>query len=801
MARTFQTAAVIGAGVMGAAIAAHLANAGLRVWLLDVVPEELTPEEAAQGLTIRSPQVRNRLAARALERLRTAKPPALFTPDTVRRIQVGNLADDLPRLRECDWVIEAVVEDLDVKRSLWENVEPYLRPDAVASTNTSGLSIRAIAEGRTAGFRQQFFGTHFFNPPRYMKLVEVIPGPDTNPERIDEFCRFAERVLGKGVVVAKDTPNFIANRIGTYGVAVTLAEMERFGFGIDDVDAITGPVMGRPKSATFRTLDMVGLDTFLHVADHMAAAASAAWERQAFSVPAWVRQMAERGWLGEKSGQGFYRRVQEAGSTDIQVIDPATLTYGPRRKFRSPVMQAAAAAPAAAERIRLLVQSPEDAGRFAWAVLKRVLLYTAHRQFEMADDIQAVDRAMRWGFNWDLGPYEVWDAIGLVPSVERMKLEGEDVPEWVLQWIAAGRTSFYVQDTGGIVCCPAVGGGRKVLEARPEHISLDSLKQAGCTVRSNPGASLIDIGDGVACLQFHSPKQAIGTDVLQMLAWAADEAEVHWEGLVIAGDAPHFSVGANLMLMLMEAEDGNWDEIDRTIRLFHQTVMRLKYLAKPVVAAPYGRVLGGGAEICLSSHRMVAAAETYMGLVETGVGLIPAGGGTKEMLIRAVESVPPGTAARLDPFVQRAFETIALAKVSTSAADAKQLGYLRAADTITMNADERVYRAKQMVLGMARAGFRPPEETPVPVIGEDGAAALKVGVYLLRESRRITEHDAKIAHHLIRILTGGSVPRGTLVSERYLLDLEREAFLSLVGEPKTQQRMRHMLATGKPLRN
>lgn len=801
MTRQMRKAAVLGAGVMGAAIAAHLANVGIPVLLLDIVPNQLTGEEASKGLTLESKAVRNRFATKGLESAKKAKPAAFYSGDDVRLIEIGNFTDDLGRLAECDWVIEVVVENLGVKQQLLSNVEKVVRKDAIVSSNTSGISITEMVKDCELDFRRRFLGTHFFNPPRYMKLLELIPGPDTDPEILQYMRTFGERVLGKGVVFAKDTPNFIANRIGTYGLLVTLEAMEKHGFGVDEVDAVTGPAMGRPKSATFRTLDLVGLDTFVHVAKNVQTSVRDEVEKQAFTVPGYMEQMVANRWLGEKTGQGFFKRERTATGKEILALDVKTLEYRPRNKLKSPSLDQAKAAQSAAKKLQALVYGKDSAALFAWDVLKKVLLYTAEKQSEIAADIVAVDNAMKWGFNWDLGPYETWDAIGVGKSVERMRQEGEQIPEFVEQLLASGKTTFYERIQGEVPGFYVNQGQFLKMEEAKEYISLARLKEQGKLVRKNSGASLIDMGDGVACLEFHSVKQAIGTDVVQMVDYAVQEVSSNWNALVIGNQAQNFCVGANLMMMLMEAQDENWDELNLAVHQFQQAMLRLKYLNKPVVAAPFAMALGGGAEVCFPADRIQASAETYMGLVEVGVGLIPGGGGNKEVLLRAIEGVPSGIEERLDSFVRHAFENIALAKVSTSAKDARKLGLLRATDGISVNPDYLLYDAKQVALGMANSGYQTRTPQLIPVVGESGAAVLKVGIYGMKRSGFISEHDEKIAHQLIRVLTGGPVARGTFVTEQYLLDLEREAFLSLIGEPKTQQRMQHMLTKGTPLRN
>ncbi|KPV43652.1 3-hydroxyacyl-CoA dehydrogenase [Alicyclobacillus ferrooxydans] len=786
---------------MGAAIAAHLANVGLSVRLLDIVPSELTKEEAAKGLTLESPAVRNRFAQNGLNAAKKAKPASFYRAADAAKIELGNFEDDLAKIADCDWVIEAVVENLAIKQSLFERVEKFASKDAIVSSNTSGISIAEMVKDRSPEFKGRFLGTHFFNPPRYMQLLELVPGPDTDPSIIEEMKTFGGRVLGKGVVLAKDTPNFIANRIGTYGLLVTLEAMKKFELGVDEVDAITGPAMGRPKSATFRTLDLVGLDTFFHVAKNVGQNVTEDWEKAAFEVPAYIEKMLENRWLGEKTGQGFFKRVKSAAGAEIMALDLDSFEYRPRKKLKSASLDASKAAKGSAAKLQALVYGKDAAGQFAWDVLKRVLLYTANKQSEIADDIVAVDNAMKWGFNWDLGPYETWDAIGVAQSVERMRAEGETIPSFVEELLTSGHSSFYARAKGEV---PRFYVGKdefRGVEEPKEVISLARLKEQGKVIKQNAGASLVDLGDGVACLEFHSPKQAIGADIIQMIDVATKEVSANWQALVIGNQASNFCVGANLMMMLMEAQDENWDELNMTVHQFQQSAMKLKYLDKPVVAAPFAMALGGGAEMCFPADHVQAAAESYIGLVEVGVGLIPGGGGNKEVLIRAIEGVPDGVDTRLDPFVQKAFENVAMAKVSTSARDAQDLGYLRKTDGVTANRDFLLYDAKQAALGLVQAGYTPKQQKPIPVVGESGAALLKIGVFGMKTAGYVSSHDVKIAHKLIHVLTGGSVTRGTLVSEQYLLDLEREAFLSLVGEPKTQARMQHMLTTGKPLRN
>ncbi|MEK0312935.1 3-hydroxyacyl-CoA dehydrogenase/enoyl-CoA hydratase family protein [Cohnella sp. 56] len=799
MTSTITKAAVIGSGVMGAAIAAHLANAGIRCLLLDVVPSALTAEEEAAGLTLAAAAVRSRLARAAIARLSASNPALLYDDAFASRIEPGNIEDDLHRIKDVDWVVEAIVERLDVKRGLLERIERHWRPGVVVSSNTSGISIREMAAGRGEAFRRHFLGTHFFNPPRYMKLLELVPGPDTDPQVVRRMALFAERVLGKGVVVAKDTPNFIANRIGTYGLLVTLQEMEAGGFSVSEIDAVTGPAMGRPKSATLRTLDLVGIDTFLHVACNVRDKTDDPAEKAVFEPPRLLEELAARGWTGEKAGAGFYKKKKSAGGSEILSLDPAAMTYfAPSASPSGASLEAAKAAKGAKEKTKALLGGGDRYAALAWRILKQTLLYTADKAEEIADSIADIDKAMKWGFSWELGPFELWDAIGLVPSAARMEAEGATLPAWVKAWIAAGHTSFYRQEGGRAAY--ACRGEYRDAEQPPETISLRALKAQGKVVRGNAGASLIDIGDGVAALEFHSRSNAIGGDILTMIEQSVEEVRANYDALVIANEGRNFCVGANLLLLLMEAQDEGWDEIDGIIRLFQDTMTKLKRFEKPVVAAPHRMTLGGGVEACLPADEVVMFAETYFGLVETGVGLIPAGGGCKELTLR-ISQANPEPDIDLQPHINRLFLNIGTAKVSASAHDAKRLGFLRERDRVVLSQDRLVFEAKQSALRLASAGIEPPLPQRIRVVGRDGKAVLKLGALGMRQSGQISDHDLLIAGKLAHVLAGGDVPAGTWVTEQHMLDLEREAFLSLCGEPKTQRRMQHMLAVGKALRN
>jgi len=800
MERKIKKAAVIGAGVMGAGIAAHLANVGIPTYMLDIVSKTLTPEEEKKGLTLENPEVRNRLSANAKAALLKAKPAALYQAESADLITIGNMEDHLDYLSEADWIIEVVVENIKIKKIVLETIEQYRKPGAIVSSNTSGVSINDMVEGRSEEFKKHFLGTHFFNPPRYMKLLEIIPSNDTDPTIVDFMGNFSEKVLGKGVVMAKDTPNFIANRIGTYGLMVTIHEMVKTGMRPDDVDAITGPLMGRPKSASFRTLDMVGIDTFVHVANNVLDVTKDEEEKQAFTMPKFVLEMVDKGWIGDKNKQGFYKKVKSEKGKEILVLDYNTMEYVPRQKIKSATIEMAKQGKTLQDKMRALIYGKDEVSLFAWNTLKKVLLYSADKLGEIADDIVNIDNAMKWGFNWELGPFEIWDAIGVEKSVARMKEEGEIIPDYVTNLLEQGKSGFYSKSETKKFYV-SLRGEQEEIVASPEILSLADLKEQKKVIKSNAGASLIDIGDDVALLEFHSPNNAIASDIVSMINQSVDEVSKNYRGLVIGNQGKNFSVGANLMLILMEAQDENWEEIDLMVRMFQDANMKLKYADKPVVAAPFGMTLGGGTEVTFGADQVQAAAETYMGLVEVGVGVIPAGGGTKELLYRNMEGVPDDIKVDLQPFVNRAFETIALAKVSTSAREAQKLGYLRKTDRVSVNRDHQLHDAKQAVLALDAMGYQPPLPKKIKVVGETGFSTLRLGIYTFKVSNMISDHDKKIAEKLAFILSGGNVPQGTLVTEQYLLDLEREAFMSLVGEPKTQERMQYMLTKGKPLRN
>ncbi|MBB6445043.1 3-hydroxyacyl-CoA dehydrogenase/enoyl-CoA hydratase family protein [Bacillus benzoevorans] len=794
MVTDIRTAAVLGSGVMGSGIAALLANSGISVLLLDRVPSRLTETEKEQGFTLQDSKVRNRLSENALKNLLKQKPAPLTIRQNLSFIDAGNLEDDRHKLREADWIIEAVVENLEIKKQIFTLVDQYRKQGSIVSSNTSGISITAMSEGRSEDFCRHFLGTHFFNPPRYLKLLEMIPGEKTAPHVLEFMKHFAEEVLGKGVVVAKDTPNFIANRIGTYGLLVTIREMEKGHYSVGEVDSVTGPLIGRPKSATFRTLDVVGIDTFLHVADTVHQVLVGA-EKADFSPPPFMQEMMKRGWLGNKSGQGFY----EKKGKEILELNPVTMQYQPRRKLKSAAIEESGLANDWSQKLRMLLYSNDRAGSLLWNVLTPVCLYSAEKLDEIAPHIAAVDQAMKWGFGWERGPFEMWDALGLKQSVEILKTSGKSIPRWVTDMLEQGFSTFYKEEAGDIYYYH--NGEYRRLEENQKILNVKKIKQQNGIIKKNSGASLVDIGDGVVLLEFHSPHNAIGPDILQMIHAAVDEVEKNYKGLVIGNEGKNFCVGANLGMILMEAQDDNLFELDFIVQQFQQAMMKIKYSARPVVAAPFGMALGGGAEVCLPAAHIQASSETYIGLVETGVGLIPGGGGNKELYIKTLRSMPKGIEFDLQKVANKVFETIAMAKVSGSAAEAAQHHFLNASDGISANGSYLLHDAKQVVLTLSERGYKPPQRAKIPVTGETGYATLLLAAQSLLSSGNISEHDLKIAKKLAYVIAGGKVPFGTLVDEQYLLDLEREAFLSLVTETKTMQRMQHMLIKGKPLRN
>ncbi|MCK6549119.1 3-hydroxyacyl-CoA dehydrogenase NAD-binding domain-containing protein [Myxococcota bacterium] len=791
MAERIQTAAVLGAGVMGSGIAAHLAGAGIRTFLFDIVPRDLTDAQKSD------PRARNKLAIAGLEGALKAKPAAFFDPDAARLVTPGNFDDDLGKLAECDLVIEAVVERLDIKKSLFAKVAEVLGPNAVLASNTSGLSIAAMAESLPASLQPRFLGMHFFNPVRYMRLLEIIPGPKTDPAITARIAAFGEW-LGKGIVYGKDTPNFVANRIGTYSMMKCIHVMQADGYTIEEVDKIVGTPMGRPKSAAFQTADIVGIDTFAHVAKNCFDALPNDPERDVFKMPEWIEKLVQSGRLGRKTSGGFYKKTP-AG---MMVVDYTTLEYRPEAKVRIDSLGVAKNVEDVGQRMKGLIAADDRAGKFAWKVLSHSLAYAARMVGEIADDVVNVDRAMRWGFNWDMGPFEAWDAIGVEESVARMKADGVHVPAWVTDMLASGKKSFYA---GTEATKQHYVPAKKALVAvprDPRHVHLAALKEdKKRVVKGNFGATLVDIGDGVLCLEVHTKMNTVDADVIEMMREGVAEAEKNFEALVIGNDGQHFGAGANLMLIYMGAQQQEWDQIDKSIRDFQNAVQGLRYAKVPVVAAPFQYTFGGAAEIAMGADACQAHAETYMGLVEVGVGLVPGGGGCLRMVERWTEDAGKVEGSELLPFVGQASLNIAMAKVATGGEEAKRLRYLLPTDGISLNRDHLLYEAKQRALGMARAGYRPPRPRILKAAGLDAAKTIGIRVWGMVEGGFASAHDALIAKKVAHICCGGNVAAGAERTEQDYLDLEREAFLSLCGEEKSQARMASILMSNKPLRN
>lgn len=796
-------AAVLGAGTMGAGIAAHLSNAGIPTLLLDIAPRELTPDEEKKGLTLESPQVRNRIVDSLFAAAKKLKPAPFMLGDNAKLITTGNFADDLAKIKDCDLVIEAVVENLDIKHKLFADVDRYRKPGAVIASNTSGIPIDSIAEPFSDDFKAHFVGIHFFNPPRYMKLVEVIPGTKTSGEIACGISGFLDRRLGKGVVPAKDRPNFIANRIGVFGMMATIHEMIAGGWTPTEVDQMTGKAIGHASSATFRTSDLVGLDVTAHVTTNLYPAVPDDEDREVFQIPEVISSLLDKKLLGDKTGGGFFKKSKDAeGKRVILELDLATFEYKPQVKTKFLSLDAAKGIEDRAKRVKTLVWGEDRVGEFLWKTTSRVSRYAANRIPEIADTIVEIDNAIKWGFGWEIGVFEAWDAIGVAESVERMRNEGQAIPANVEAMLASGATSFYKNESGVRSFYDLVAGEYKPMPERPGVMILKDIKDRTGVIKSNPGASLIDIGDGVACLEFHSKMNSIGGDTVSMMNFALDEVERNYTGLVVGNQGGNFSAGANIMMLLLAAQEEEWDDINIMIRQLQNAIMRLRYSPKPVVTAPYGLTLGGGCEISMHGDRVQAAAETYIGLVEVGVGLIPAGCGTKEMTMRAMNAASKAPDADPLAFLKKTFELIGMGKVATSGPEAQSWGLIRDIDAISMNGDRLIADAKQEVLNLAASGYvQPVEKSDILALGESAQAAMKLALHMMKQGGFVSDHDVLIGKKLAKVMSGGDLNHKSYVSERYLLDLEREAFLSLCGERKTQERIAGMLKTGKPLRN
>ncbi len=792
--------AVIGSGVMGSGIAAQLANARVPCLLLDMVPNALSEQEKKAGLTDKSPQFRNKLSVQGLKNALSSRPAAFFSKKNAELIKAGNLEDDLDKVKTCDWVIEVVVENLEVKQKLFERLEAVVHSNAIISSNTSGLSIDGMLQGRSEDFKKRFLVTHFFNPPRYLHLLELVSGPSTSREVIEKMAWFGENVLGKGIVYGKDTPNFVANRIGVFAMMEIMRLMKEEKYTIEEVDAIFGPAIGRPKSAVFRTADVVGLDTFIHVAQNCFENSKNDERKASFAIPDFLQKMVANGWLGQKSGQGFYKKV----GTEILALDIETLTYQPKQKIRFESLGAIRRMENTGEKIKFLCNAEDRAGQLTFKAMAAVCIYSANRLFEIADDIMQIDNAMKWGFGWELGPFESWDALGVKESVLRMESRGMQVPKWVHTMLAKGRTSFYqIDQLGQQTYWDPQSQQAKSIVVSPKAISLTILKNNPTNiVKDNTAATLIDLGDGVLACEFHTKMNAIDGEITQSINDALDLCEKgDFNSLVLANDGTNFSVGANILLLYMGAQQGAFDQIEVMVKTFQDTCRRLYYSPIPTVAAPFQMTLGGGAEVSLWCNKICAHAELYIGLVEVGVGLIPGGGGNIALLARTLQGAIDDPNFMTEHLIKRAFETVAMAKVSMSAEEARDLMFLKSEDGLCMNRRHLLFSAKQTALGMVKSGFMPPLPRQFRLPGLSAAATFDMVLQSMEDGHFISEHDHKIARKIAHVMTGGDCTPRVPVPEQYLLDLEREAFLSLCGEEKTMARIAYMLEHNKPLRN
>ncbi|GAB3315479.1 3-hydroxyacyl-CoA dehydrogenase/enoyl-CoA hydratase family protein [Hymenobacter humi] len=802
MNRTIKKVAVLGSGVMGSRIACHFANIGVQVLLLDIAPKELLPDEEKKGLALDAPAVKNRLVNTALQAAIASNPSPLYRKADASRIKTGNFDDNLKDIAGCDWTIEVVVERLDIKKSLFERVEQFRKPGTLITSNTSGIPINLMTEGRSDDFKKHFCGTHFFNPPRYLKLLEIIPTPDTDKSVVDFLLHYGDLYLGKTTVLAKDTPAFIANRVGVFAIMDVLRIMQELGLTVEEVDKLTGPVIGHAKSATFRTSDVVGLDTLMNVANGLAQGLPNDEAKAVFQLPDFLKKMGENKWLGDKTGQGFYKKVKgEGGKSEILALDLNTLEYKPGSKVKFATLELTKTMDALAPRFAMLVSGKDKAGEFYRKSFGSLFAYVTNRVPEITDALYKIDDALRAGFGWEMGPFETWDALGVQKGIELMQAEGKQPAAWVTEMLAAGHTTFYkVNAAGSKEYYDAESKSYQPIRGVENFIILDNLRTTGKVLWKNAGASVIDLGDGILNVEFHSKMNSLGQDVIQGVLKGVEMAEAGYRGLVIGNDGAQFSAGANLGLVYMQAVEQEFDELNMMIAQFQNAMMRMRYSSIPVVGAPHGLALGGGCEINLHCDRVVAAAETYMGLVEFGVGLIPAGGGTKEMTLRTAAKYEEGE-PELN-LIRNTYMTISTAKVSTSAAEAFDLGFMRRGDEIVVNSNRVIAAAKAAALDLADAGYtQPTPKTNIKVHGKGALAMFKTGVYAMQQGNYISTHDQLIADKLAYVMCGGDLSSPTEVSEQYLLDLEREAFLSLCGERKTLERIQSILTTGKPLRN
>ncbi|RAJ74012.1 3-hydroxyacyl-CoA dehydrogenase [Chitinophaga dinghuensis] len=799
MQRHINKVAVLGSGVMGSRIACHFAGIGVQVLLLDIAPKELNDAEKKKNLTLDSPAVKNRIVNDALQAAVKSNPSPVFTKDVIKNIKTGNFTDDMKRIAECDWIIEVVVENLAVKKIVFEQVEQFRKPGTLITSNTSGIPIHLMAEGRSEDFQKHFCGTHFFNPPRYLRLLEIIPTPHTDPAVIDFLMEYGDLYLGKTTVLCKDTPAFIANRVGVYSIMAIFHIMQEMGLGIDEIDALTGPVIGRPKSATFRTADVVGIDTLVKVAKGVLENCPDDEAIAIFKIPDFLQKVVDNNWLGDKTGQGFYKKTTGPGGKEILTLNLQTMEYGPKQKARFGSIDAAKPIEDLKQRLKALAGATDKAGQFYQQFHAHLFSYVSHRIPEIADDLYKVDDAMKAGFGWEIGPFESWDLFGVEACVKQIEEKGLTVASWVKDMLAKGITSFYKVDNGKKFYYDIPSQSYKALPGEGAFIILENYSSN--VIWKNSASRLIDIGDGVVCFDWQTKMNTIGGEVLEGLNKAVDRAEKDFRGLVVANDGTNFSAGANVGMIFMMAAEQEYDELDMAVRLFQRSTMRLRYSSIPVVVAPHALTLGGGCEMALHADKIQAAAETYIGLVELGVGLIPGGGGTKEMTLRASLEFKEGRIEE-EP-LKDYFMTVATAKVATSGFEGFDMGVLRKGhDEITMNPGRLIADAKRSVIALADEGYtKPVERTDIKVMGRSALGALLAGIYAMKFGNYISEHDEKVAQKLAYVMCGGDLTEPSFVSEQYLLDLEREAFLSLCGERKTLERLQSVIKTGKPVRN
>jgi len=801
MKRSINKVAVLGSGIMGSRIACHFANIGVEVLLLDIAPKELTPEEQAKGLTLDKPVVKNRIVNTALQTAVKTNPSPVYSKKVLNKIKTGNFDDDMSKIAGFDWVIEVVVENLDIKKKVFEQVEQYRKPGTLITSNTSGIPIHLMAEGRSEDFKAHFCGTHFFNPPRYLKLLEIIPTPHTKPEITDFLMHYGDKFLGKTTVLCKDTPAFIANRVGVYSIMALLHLVEKLDLTVEEVDKFTGPALGRPKSATFRTSDVVGLDTMIKVAKGLYDNCPDDKAHELFKLPDYVKKMEENKWLGDKTKQGFYKKTKTAeGKTEILALDLKTLEYKPQQKVKSATLEMTKPVENLRERMKIFAKGKDKAGELFRHSSFGLFEYVSDRIPEISDELYRIDDAMRVGFGWELGPFELWDAVGVKEAIEGMEQYGNKAAAWVHEMLDAGNTSFYKVESGVKKYYDIPTKSYKALPGTDEFIILDNIRE-NKTLWKNSGVSIIDLGDGILNVEFHTKMNTIGGDVISGINKAIDMAEKDYRGLVIGNDGANFSAGANVGMIFMMAVEQEWDELNMAIRMFQNTSMRIRYSSIPVVVAPHNLTLGGGCEFSLHADHVQLSAETYMGLVEFGVGVIPGGGGTKEFALRASDEFKD------DQIVQNAlkdrFLTIGMAKVSTSGYEAYELGYLQKDKfSISMNRNRLLADAKAKAIELADAGYtKPVQRTDIKVLGKQGLGIVYAGANSMYAGHFISEHDKKISEKLGYVMCGGDLSSPTEVSEQYLLDLEREAFLSLAGERKSLERIQSIITKGKPLRN